>query len=317
VASASSSSVAPSIGWRLRVSAAVGLVATVFVMVLYARQAQDVVSDWDATWTGARALLQGKSPYAAIHVPPWPWHLNYPLPAVIVSLPFAAFPLALARGLFVGIGAAIFTFVVTRRHRWALYFVISGAMLWSWIPVQWPPLLIAAALTPGLSWLLVVKPTMGFALWAAYPRRTALLGGLAFLALCFLAWPDWVVEWRRAVSGTPHRPHLLRPGGFLMLLGLLRWRRPEGRLLAALCIVPQTTALYEALPLALLVNSRSQAATFATATMAAHLLYLLGPQGPWPVGAEYQWGVMLVLIYLPAIGVTLARPNTTPESDLP
>jgi hypothetical protein len=285
------------------------VVATAFVIVLYARQTQDVVSDWDATWAGARALVQGKSPYAAIQVPPWPWHLNYPLPAVLLTIPFAALPLPLARGLFVGIGAAIFTFVITRRHRWPLYFLISGAMLWSWIPVQWAPLLVAAALTPGLSWLLVVKPTMGFALWAAYPRRAAVVGGLAFLAACFLISPTWVTEWREAVSGTPHRPHLLRPGGFLMLLGLLRWRRPEGRLLAALCMVPQTTALYEALPLALLVNSRPQAAAFATVTMTAHLLYLLGPQGPWPVGAEYQWWVMLILLYVPALAVVLRRPN--------
>jgi len=128
---------APSRAWRLRAAAAVGLVATAFVIVLYARQTRAVVSDWDATWVAARALLRGESPYAAIHVPPWPWHLNYPLPAVLLSLPFAALPLPLARGLFVGVGAAIFTYVATRRHRWPLYFVISGAMLWSWIPVQW------------------------------------------------------------------------------------------------------------------------------------------------------------------------------------
>jgi hypothetical protein len=43
--------------------------------------------------------------------------------------------------------------------------------------------------------------------------------------------------------------------------------------------------------------------------MVAHLLYLLGPQGPWPVGAEYQWWVMLGLIYLPVLGLILSRPN--------
>ena len=34
------------------------------------------------------------------------------------------------------------------EHRWTLYFLISGAMLWSWMVVQWAPLLIAAALPP-------------------------------------------------------------------------------------------------------------------------------------------------------------------------
>ena len=108
------------------------------------------------------------------------------------------------------------------------------------------------------------------------------------------------------------RPHLLRPLGFLLLLGLLRWRRPEGRLLAALCVIPQTTALYETLPLTLLCRNRPQAAVFAALTMLAHLLYLLGPQGPWPVGAEYQWWVMLALFYAPALALVLRRPNVGP-----
>jgi hypothetical protein len=182
-------------------------------------------------------------------------------------------------------------------------------MLWSWMVVQWAPLLIAAVLTPPLSWLLAVKPTMGFALWAGWPNRTAVFGGLLIVGISLLVRPTWIPEWLASVSRTPHEPHLLRPAGFLLLLGLLRWRRPEGRLLAALSLVPQTTALYETLPLALLCRNRPQAAAFAGLTMLAHLLYLLGPQGPWPIGAEYQWWVLLALVYLPAIVLVLRRPN--------
>ena len=94
-----------------------------------------------------------------------------------------------------------------------------------------------------------------------------------------------------------------------MLLGLLRWKRPEGRLLAVLSLVPQTTALYETLPVALVCRNRPEAASFAGLTMLAHVLFQLGPQGPWPVGATYQWWVMLLLIYLPAVGLVLRRPN--------
>jgi hypothetical protein len=175
--------------------------------------------------------------------------------------------------------------------------------------VQWAPLLIAAALTPSFSWLLAVKPTLGFALWTAWPSRKAVLGGLIFIAISLLVRPGWIQEWLASVARTPHGPHLLRPGGFLLLLGLLRWRRPEGRLLAALCLVPQTTALYETLPVALLCRNRPQAAAFAGLTMLAHLLFLLGPQGPWPVGAGYQWWVLLALVYLPAIVLVLRRSN--------
>ena len=286
-----------------------GVVAALFVYALYARQTRSVISDWDPNWVGTRALLQGWSPYAAIRVPPWPNYLLYPLPALLLTIPFTFLPLALARALFTGLGTAAFTFVVTARGRWTLYFLISGAMLWSWITVQWPPLLMAAALTPNFSWMLAAKPTLGLALWSAYPNRKAVIGGLVFLGLCFLIRPSWVHEWLASVAHTPHKAHFLRPGGFLLLLALLRWRRPEARLLAVLSLMPQTTALYETLPLALAAQRKVDAAAFATLTMAAHLLYLLGPQGPWPVGAEYQWWVMLLLIYLPVLALILSRPN--------
>jgi hypothetical protein len=286
-------------------------VAGLFVVALYARQQAGVISDWDPTWAATTALLLGESPYAAIQVPPWPNWLLYPLPALLATIPFTYLPLPLARGIFAAIGTATFTYVVTRRHRWTLYFLLSGAMLWSWIVVQWAPLLIAAALTPALSWLLAIKPTLGFALWTGWPNRVAVVGGLVFVGISLLVWPGWIPEWLASVAKTPHEPHLFRPGGVLMLLGLARWRRPEGRLLAALCLVPQTTALYETLPLALHCRNRPQAAAFAGLTMLAHLLFLLGPQGPWPVGAEYQWWVLLALVYLPAIGLVLRRPNET------
>ncbi len=300
---------APSRAWRAKVSLAAGLVAGVFVVVLYARQRPGVISDWDPTWVATTALLRGESPYAAIQVPPWPNWLLYPLPALLLTAPFTFVPLPLARGVFAGIGTAAFTWAVTRQHRWTLYFLLSGAMLWSWAVVQWAPLLIAAILTPWLSWILAVKPTTGFALWSGWPNRKAVIGGLLFVGVSLLVRPGWIPEWLAAVSRTPHEPHLLRPGGFLLLLGLLRWRRPEARLLAALALVPQTTALYETLPLALLCRSRPEAAAFAGLTMLAHLVFLLGPQGPWPVGAEYQWWVLLALVYGPAIVLVLRRAN--------
>jgi hypothetical protein len=295
----------PSARARAGVALATGVLVATFVFLLYARQTAAVVSDWDATWFGARALLGGSSPYAAIRRPPWPWGLNYPLPAVLYSALLAPLPLPLARAFFVGLGTAVFTFVFTGYGWWTLYFLISGAMLWSWIPVQW-------------GWLLVAKPTMGFALFAAFPRRSTVLWGAAVIALSFAIWPAWVSEWLHSVAtDAPHLPHLLRPGGFLLLLALLRWRRPEGRLLAALCIIPQTTGLYETLPVALVVRDRRQAAVYATLTMIAHLLFKLGPQGPWPTGAEYQWWVMLLLVYLPALALVLKRPNGPATLDWP
>jgi hypothetical protein len=291
------------------VSVGAGLAAAGMVLVFYFRIGPLAVSDWDATWVGARALLGGGSPYAVITMPPWPWHLNYPLPGVLISSPFTLFPLPIARALFAGVGTALFTYVVTRRHWWPLLFVSSGAMLASWVPVAWSPLLVAAALSPALGWILVGKPTMGFALWVARPGRVAVVGGALLVLLSFAIQPNWVAEWLGGVTENPHRPLLLRPAGFLLLLGLLRWRQGEGRLLAALCVAPQTTSLYETLPLVLLVENRLQALTFAFLTMLANALHFAGPQGPWPVGAGYQWWVNLGLVYLPALLLVLRRPN--------
>jgi hypothetical protein len=140
------------------------------------------------------------------------------------------------------------------------------------------------------------------------------IGGTALVALSFAAYPGWVREWLDAVARTPHKPHLLRPLGFLLLLAALRWRRPEARMLALLSLVPQTTALYEVLPLVLITENKAQAMGFAVLTMVAHLLFFLGPQGPWPVGAAYQWWILLSLVYLPALVLVLRRPNRT-ETD--
>jgi hypothetical protein len=293
------------------------MASAIYVLLLYSHQPPGVVSDWDATWVAARALLRGDNPYTSIPNPPWPWGLNYPMPAVILSVPFAFLSLPLARALFVAVGTVLFTWAVLGRGKWRLYLVVSGAMYWSWITVQWAPLLIGAILTPGLGWILAAKPTMGFALWAAYPRRSAVIGGLLLAGVGFLLQPHWVHDWLATTSRLHHVPHLLRPGGFLLLLALTRWRRPEGRLLAALCLVPQTTALYETLPLGLVAESRVQAAAFAALTVVAHLVYLAGPQGPWPVGAEYQWWVMLALIYLPALALVLSRTNVSPPVEDP
>jgi hypothetical protein len=61
--------------------------------------------------------------------------------------------------------------------------------------------------------------------------------------------PYSIRDWLDALAGaTLSVPPITRPGDFLLLLGLLRWRTLEGRLFAALALVPQTTVIYEALP---------------------------------------------------------------------
>ena len=181
----------PSAAWRARVVGTAGVVAGLFVVALYARQQPGVISDWDPTWVATTALLRGESPYAAIQVPPWPNWLLYPLPALLVTAPFTFIPAAPGAGALRRPGNGGVHLRRSRAaHRWTLYFLISGAMLWSWMVVQWAPLLIAAALTPALSWLLRGQAHAGFALWTGWPNRKAVIGGLLFVGISLLVRPD-------------------------------------------------------------------------------------------------------------------------------
>ena len=80
-------------------------------------------SDFNQLWYAARALLSGGSPYAAVgpgRTFDWPFPLFYPLPAVLVAVPFTALTPAGASMLFSGIAAVLVLTLVAmlllRRH---------------------------------------------------------------------------------------------------------------------------------------------------------------------------------------------------------
>jgi hypothetical protein len=287
----------------------IGLLAAAFTFAFWARQPQGSVSDWDAIWTAASALSQGRNPYAAIVTPPWPWRLFYPLPAVVLVMPFSLASLELARPLFMGLSSALFAYALTRRAWWPLLALWSGAMVESLRGIQWAPLLMTATLIPALGFVYAAKPTTGLALWLAAPSRRPVIGGLVLLAVSFVLSPSWVRDWLDSLGGIPHLPPVLRPGGLLVLLAVLRWRRADARLLVALACMPQTTTMYEVMPLFLLARSWKEAGALSALTMAAVLLYRYTPQGPWPTGADEKWLILLAIVYLPALAAVLARPN--------
>jgi hypothetical protein len=103
------------------------------------------------------------------------------------------------------------------------------------------------------------KPTVGAAVFAAYPNRPALWAAVGVLALSIAVMPGWPLQWREALSANIASVPALLPGGFLLLLGLVHWRSPEARLLAALACVPQTIGYYEMLPLFLIPRRRGEA----------------------------------------------------------
>ena len=119
--------------------------------------------------------------------------------------------------------------------------------------------------------------------------------------------------------GSPvHAPPLLRPGGFLLLAALLRWRRPEARLLAALCCLPHVTTLYETVPLFLVTSNRHQAYLLLVLSYVAAVVQAwLVPTGSLLEQVVGRWPVLLLLLYLPALVMVMLRPNEAPANEAP
>src|SRR4051795_555876 len=69
---------------------------------------------WDAVQLqiAARAYLAGSDPYAAVPAAGFPFELYYPFTAVLLAMPFAAMPDALARVLWAAATGAAFAWPV-------------------------------------------------------------------------------------------------------------------------------------------------------------------------------------------------------------
>ena len=130
----------------------------------------------------------------------------YPLPAFLIGIPASVLPLFAANALFAGCGAAALAWSLTRTrlNNPRLLVFASFAYLHAAQASQWSPLLTAAALTPGLAFVLAAKPTIGAALWIAYPsfRSASLI--VSTFAVSLLVRPSWIWEWWPTLSDLTH-----------------------------------------------------------------------------------------------------------------
>jgi hypothetical protein len=298
---------------RLRAAVAVlaGLGGGVYSAYLIAH-VPGWVPDLDQFWVAARAVRAHQDPYAVV-ASRLPYPLYYPGPAIVAALPLSFLPLPLARSVFAGLGTALLAYAVTGRGWWMLWLFLSNTIRETLLSVQWSPYLTAAALLPYVGALLPAKPTVGLAVGAAYPSRRLVLAAGAMLALSLVLVPGWPASWWSLIHhGAAHiRPPVTRPFGWLLLLALLRWRRPEARLLVFLGCVPQTSALYETLPLFLVADSRTQTATLALLSY----IPILVVSRQMPTFVEQlaaDWPYLFLGAYLPALVLVLRRPNVAP-----
>jgi len=260
---------------------AVAVVCAAFHLWLH-RMIPERRSDFDQVWFAARSLLAGRDPYTLIGPgrafrQPWPFY--YPLPAAVVAVPVAWLPVEWARAIIAALCGGIFAYAVVGAGRAPSFALVSAPFGVAIANGQFAPLIAAGALLPMVGGIASVKPNIGLVALAGARTWTALIPALIIAALLcaisFAVQPSWFASWVEATTAAPHfAPYIVRPFGVLLVLALVRWRRPDARALLASAIVPGTPSIYDALvPLALtLVYSRPSyrmGALLAVLSMAA------------------------------------------------
>ena len=294
---------------------------------LFATVSRTWKQDLAQVWFAARMILANRNPYDLIGPGlefSWPAPFFYPLPAAVAATPLAPLPEPIAMAVFAAAAGGLFAWALT-QHGYAPLLAFASPCVWqAFEVVQWSPLFAAATVILPLSVLLVAKPTIGFAIFAARPSRWAIGGGVVLAVIAFAVQPTWVEDWRRALGsqsyvagvGFPYMVPATLPGGVLVLTVLLRWRRSEARLLAALVCVPQTLLPYEAVLLYLVPRGWLQCATMMWLTYA---MWSTMHRSAHPdivvnlAGYISESGRAIVLfLYLPAALMVILRRNEGP-----
>lgn len=281
-------------------------------------------ADIDQLWFAARAVLQGRDPYALIgpgrefeHE----WPLYYPIPATLFVLPLAPFPVVVARVVMAALPAGLLAFLLARTDPRALVLFASYAFYANAWYAQWTPLMMCSLYLPALGVFFAAKPTVGAAMLAGFRDRravrVALLAALVPVAASFLVQPGWLPRWIAAVQANDHlRPFAALPGGAVLVLALIRWRRWEARLLLALALLPQTLHPLATLPLLLLPPTWAQRVLLSFLTWLPGLLLVREPWGPRYAAAagfaestQIFGGLVLMTVWFPALAMVLRLPN--------
>ena len=308
----------PSRRARIVVGLVVGFASGVLAFAFHARP--EPAPDFIYPWTAARMLVAGGNPYTTLPggmAHPFEAPLLYPLPAVLVTVPLAPLSLPVAVAVFMGISSLLLAYALSRDGWDRMVLFVSTPFILAIALGQWSPLLTAAALLPSLGFLAIAKPNLGLALTIYRPSLPGLIGCALLLALSMLVLPTWPHDWARSLSldhqsGT-HLAPIATPLGFVLALALLRWRRPETRLLLAMACVPQLLFFYDQLPLMLVAETRQERYALAASSGAAFLAWMVLGHGSAAEAKVAEWCVMLG-IYLPCLIMTLRRPN---EADAP
>lgn len=309
--------------FRLLVVLSIGAAAALYCRArMVATGRVRVADDFTWHWLGARALIEGQNPYEVVKAG-GQYALDapylYPLTTAIAAVPFALWlkPIAAAT-VFVGLSAAILAWGLTQSGYGRLWTFLSVPFLWACVAGQWAPLVAASALVPALAWLAPVKPSLGLASIAFRPSKSAVAGSAVFVAISLLINPQWPREWIESlahrVGGVYRMPITVGPG-FLLILAVLRWRRPEARLLLIMSFVPQLFLFYDQLLLWLVPRTWRETATLSVLSFFAIVFARIGyVSSDLRHLVDAYAPVIVATIYLPCLIMILRRPN---EGELP
>ena len=306
----------PSRGARVGVAVTIGVAVAALYLLYVALHPGAGAGDFGFPLSAAHHLLVGRDPYAEM-VPGAPGAAGaflYPLPAAIVAMPFAGFAAHHAGAAFVGLSAALLSYALAANGWWRLLALMSPAFLLSFSVANWPPLLLASALLPGLGWLAAAKPNLGLVAFAYQPRWSTVIGVVAIVGLSVLWLPSWPVGWLSHVARQEisHPPTIAWPLGAIGLAGLLRWRTPEGRVLAAFTLVPVSVFPYDHLMLWLVPRSFREALFLTwTAWLTAPAVLGFNAEASRTTLLLIQGGITLGTV-VPCAFLVLRRPNVGP-----
>ena len=292
---------------RLAVALALGLAAFALSELLAILRSPGL-SDFADLWHGVVVWQAGGDPYAAVRALHRDVALYYPFPALLLCWPLGWLPLHHAEAVFVGLGIGTFAYAAWGSP--LLVAVLSASVLANITQGQWSPLVTATAVLPGVGLVWAAKPSTGLAFAVSFPHRRAFLAAALLGLLSIAVWPGWIAAWLPGLNGTVHIAPVRRAGGALLLLALLKWRRPEARLLTALALIPQTGTLYDTVPLFLIPRTRWEAYGLAALTQIAAVVAnaRLKPGMDLVTSIDRRWPVLLLLVYLPALALLL-RPR--------
>jgi len=301
----------PSRKQRLVVALVIGVAAGLFSWGMQLRSG--AAPDFAYPHTAVGFFLDGQNPYVAMDGSPgarFPFDqpLFYPFTALLFVLPFAAFNLATATGLFIGLSSAALAYCITRDGLWRVHVFASASFVFAATVGQFSPLLMLMAFHPRFGFLAAVKPNIGLALFVRRPSVQAVVGSLILLGVSIAIFPTWPADWlqslRRSIADETHRSPVLQWGGFLLLLSAIAWRRPGGRLLFTLSLIPQALLFYDQLLLWLIPQTRQQSIFLTAASQVGMIVWYLSlDANDNPVASAYPF--VVPFLFIPALGVLL------------